>query len=447
MRQRRAHGLLPRVVSLLLISLPGVAGAGPQAEVYVPVRDVARELPDKREDWSDSHCRKIMGMAWQREKIAGKNQFTTYPIEVIRPEALANCELYVVRVTQVHAQGATFTRPPRVALAVEQVLLGEPQPQPLPAVFSASLSDHPCGNGAAEEAQRRAQQPIQGPAVGERFIVAGGWNLARTWFEVSSRNRWPVTDAMLADFTKALKEARQKDRAFDKGIEARRKKDLAAQTDPSLLLAVDQGDLARAEALLVGGARANTGGSGRTALSRAVERKDVAMVALLMRHMPRNTEDPEALSLALTELGLLRTMLEGGLSWKGPKGWNGPMSDAASQGACEALTLLLKAGADPNTMGQDEQRLLHAATRSTQGLRCVPLLLDAGARAEVSSGGWTPLSYAAHEKFSPDAERAIRALVAHGAKLDRKTPQGLSLLQVAQGSPEMVEFLRSLGAR
>ncbi|MBN8471842.1 ankyrin repeat domain-containing protein [Corallococcus exiguus] len=368
--------------------------------------------------------------------------------ERIDPRALATCELYVVRVSKVHDQGATFTRPPRVALTVEQVILGEPQTQPLPAVFSASLGDHFCGNGAMEEAQQRAQEPVPGPALGKRLIVAGGWNQARTWFEVTSSNRWPFTDTKLTDLTTALNTAREKEPDFDARIEKRRKEDLAAQTDPDLLRAVDQGDRVRTQALLEGGARPNTSVYGDfSALQKAVKRKDTPMVALLMRHMPRDTQDPEALRLALTDLDLVRTLLEGGLSWRGRERSNGPMNDAASMGACEALTLLLKAGGDPNAVGQDQQTVLHAATRSSQGLRCVPLLLEAGAKAEVSSGGWTPLLYAAHEKYSPEAELAIRALVAHGARVNRKTPQGMGLLEVARKSPEMVALLQSLGAR
>ncbi|WP_375758625.1 ankyrin repeat domain-containing protein [Corallococcus exercitus] len=435
--------VLPLVVTGVLVSGPARAGS------YVPERDVARELPANREDWGGRHCGRIMGRVWRHEQVAGTNQRTVYPSEAIRPTALADCELYVVRVTQVHDQGATFTRPPRVALAVEQVILGEPQPQPLPAVFSESLGDHFCGNGAMEEAMQRAQEPVHGPALGTRFIVAGGWSTDRTWFEVTSRNRWPVTDTMLADFATALKAARKEDRAFDRRIEARRKEDLAARTDPALVQAVEQGDRARVQAMLDGGARANAreNKKGLSALYRAVERKDAPMVALLMRHMPKGTQDSPALRLALMDPELVRTMLEGGLSWKGEPNSYGPLSEAASRGACEALALMLKAGADPNTLGQDQQALLHTATRSSEGLRCVPLLLEAGARAEVSIRGWTPLIYAAHEKYSPDADRAIRALVAHGAQVHRKTPGKKTLLEAAQRSPEMVELLRSLGAR
>ncbi|MFP2895619.1 ankyrin repeat domain-containing protein [Corallococcus sp. 4LFB] len=431
--------------TLALVTWPGVAMAGS----YVPERDVSRELPANREDWGGRHCGRIMERVWRHAKVARTNQRTVYPAEAIRPTALADCELYVVRVTQVHDQGATFTQPPRVALTVEQVILGEPQSQPLPAVFSESLSDHFCGNGAMEEAMHRAQEPVHGPALGARFIVAGGWSGDRTWFEVASRNRWPVTDTMLADLTTALKAARREDRAFDTRIKTRRKEDLAAQTDPSLVQAVGQGDRARVQAMLEGGARANAreNKTGLSALYRAVERKDAPMVSLLMRYMPKDTQDPQALRLALTDLGLVRTLLEGGLSWKGRQNSNGPLNAAASQGACEALALMLKAGAAPNTLGQDQQTLLHTATRSSEGLRCVPLLLEAGGRAEVSSGGWTPLSYAAQQKYSPDAERAIRALVAHGARVNRMTPDKKTLLQAAQRSPEMVELLRSLGAR
>ncbi|MCY1030989.1 ankyrin repeat domain-containing protein [Corallococcus sp. BB11-1] len=446
MRQRwvlvLAGGFLPLVFILVLVSRSGVAETRPRA--YVPVRDVARELPAEAKDWRDQHCQGITRASWHRVERSDD----MVQEESIDPKALATCELYVVRVLEVHDQGATFKRPPRVALTVEQVILGEPQTQPLPAVFSASLGDHFCGNGAMEEAQQRAQEPAPGPALGERFIVAGGWNQARTWFEVTSSNRWPVTDTRLADLTTALKTAREKEPDFDARIEKRRKEDVAAQTDPDLLRAVDQGDRARVQAMLEGGARPNTSADGDfSALQKAVKRKDAPMVALLMRHMPRDTQDPEALRLALTDLELVRTLLEGGLSWRGRERSNGPMNDAASMGACEALTLLLKAGGDPNTVGQDRQTVLHAATRSTRGLRCVPLLLEAGATAEVSSGGWTPLIYAAYEKYSPEAELAIRALVAHGARVDRKTPEGEGLLEAARKSPEMVTLLQSLGAR
>ncbi|RKG57527.1 hypothetical protein D7X30_18640 [Corallococcus sp. AB011P] len=261
MSQRRALVLAGRL--LLLVAILVLAGKIsmtrplPRPEVYVPVRDAARELPVHREDWSGRHCLGIMGSdQWQRYgSLPSAPPDAMSQEEAIHPKSLADCDLYVVRVTEVHAWSATFSRPPRVPLTVDQVILGELQPRPFPAVFSEPLGDHLCGNAAMEEAEQRAREPIPGPMLGERFILARGWCRGRDWFEVSSRNRWPVTDTMRADLTATLKQAREENADFDTRIEARRKEDLAAQTDAFGLCDVKQGDLARVQALLEGGAR------------------------------------------------------------------------------------------------------------------------------------------------------------------------------------------------
>lgn len=442
MRQRwalfLAAGLLSLALIRVLVRRSHGDGAGTDPDSYVRVRDVAREYPSDARRWESRRCKRIWKWVDRADWAAGR--------QVIQPKALADCELYVVRVTEVHDEGAIFIRPPRVALAVEQVLLGEPQPEPLPAIFSESIT-HDLGDAVRKNPVAPGYEPIQGPELGTRFIVAGGWNDERTWFETNYENRWPVTDTKLAELAAALKEARQADPDFDTRIEAQRKEDVAAQTDRAVVDAVGRKDLARVQALLEAGARANTALGWRTALEEAVMNGDAPMIALLMRHMPRGTQEPKALMASMSDLKLFRTLLEGGISWKGWPGSTGPMNEAAGFGNCEALTLLLQAGADPNTTGRDEETVVHAATQSQQGLKCVPLLLEAGARVEVFHKGWTPLSYAARQTYSDEAERAIRALVARGARLDGETPEKETLLQAARRSPRMVELLRELGAR
>ncbi|WP_147443238.1 hypothetical protein [Corallococcus sp. AB011P] len=167
-----------------------------------------------------------------------------------------------------------------------------------------------------------------------------------------------------------------------------------------------------------------------------------------MRHMPRNTEAPWALMLAMKNLKLLRTMLEGGLSWKGPQDVDGAVEHAASQGACDALAILRQAVPLPMPRcGKTNKHCSMPRSLSRQGLRCAPILMEAGAHAEVSTReGWTRLDHAVGQGDSPEAERAIRALEENGARVDYETPEKQPLRQAARHASRMVALLLSVGA-
>jgi len=98
----------------------------------------------------------------------------------------------------------------------------------------------------------------------------------------------------------------------------------------------------------------------------------------------------------------------------------------------------------PNNAG--ETPLMMAALRDQDSW--VAKLLDKGARidgtAEPGKPGWTPLHYAA---ASPGA-KALQVLMARGARVDARSPNGTTPLMMAAqyGTEEAVELLLKQGA-
>lgn len=98
----------------------------------------------------------------------------------------------------------------------------------------------------------------------------------------------------------------------------------------------------------------------------------------------------------------------------------------------------------PNNAG--ETPLMMAALRDQDGW--VTKMLDKGARidgtADVGKPGWTPLHYAA---ASPGA-KALQVLLARGARVDARSPNGTTPLMMAAqyGTEEAVDLLLKQGA-
>lgn len=105
-------------------------------------------------------------------------------------------------------------------------------------------------------------------------------------------------------------------------------------------------------------------------------------------------------------------------------------------GAVETVQALLAAGVDPNEKGETPQSTLELAAMSCSGGRVKPAvtvammdaLFAAGAHPdEAGPGGMTALIAAAQN--CPGV--VVRRLVAGGAKLDARTPQGFTALSMA----------------
>ncbi|MFY1825316.1 ankyrin repeat domain-containing protein [Myxococcus fulvus] len=380
-------------------------------------------LPESAEDWAAKRCPggpvRPMGLAM----LGLSEQSLTFEEEYPASQ-LVGCEIHVVRVIEVRAKGATMTQPPQVALAVEETLLGPASPGPLPAVFSQSYSDHLCGNGAIEERAQRKNEPVEGPGLGERFLVLGGWNAARTWFHVSDRGRWKFTPELRARFEERLTVLRRQDDGFDRDARDLRQQDQARRHDTALLAAVKAGDVPGAKALLAQGASAlSEKATDWSPLYFAIHRQDAEMTRLLMTAIPRGAPDGGAMdeAIRLKDAGLVRELLAAGVKLEHRSGVNGPLHAALQDRSCAVLRVLLEHGVDPNIPGQDSKYPLHEAAGSVLGQPCVPLLLEHGARPdpETAVKHSTPLEYLAHRDHSPQAEAAVRALVAAGARVKR----------------------------
>ena len=119
--------------------------------------------------------------------------------------------------------------------------------------------------------------------------------------------------------------------------------------------------------------------------------------------------------------------------------------DAAKTGDVEQVSLLLKAGADPNARSPYDAPL-HVAARFGP-VKLVNALLDAGADIELAGyGGVRPL----HAAALAGQDRIVSLLIALGAKVDATDNLGrtplLSLVSGAVDSPDTLKILLEAGA-
>ncbi|GEN07260.1 Ankyrin repeat-containing protein [Myxococcus fulvus] len=401
--------------------------AGPLG-LWLMAHNVSSPLPDRLpeayEDWAAKRCqggpvpaRTFKGFVLEKAPTTFEGK---YPAS-----QLVGCEIHVVRVIESRATNATMSSPPQVALAVEETLLGPSSTGPLPAVFSkSSSSNHWCGTGAREEERRRKDKPVEGPGLGERFLVLGGWNAARTWFHVSDQGRWKLTPELRTQFEEGLAELRRREPGFDTEAELLRQHDIDHQHAPALLAAVKAGDVPGAKALLARGASVIPEDlSVASPLFFAIHHDHAEMTRLVLAATPPGVPDEGAMDEAILKgnADLVQRMLAAGIRVEQRKGVNGPLHLALTEKNCEVLQVLLEHGVNPNIPGHDSKYVLDQAVHSLRGQQCVPLLLEHGARPDPKKGPGlsAPLKYLAGHRHSPQAEAAVRALVSAGARVNQ----------------------------
>jgi ankyrin repeat protein len=145
---------------------------------------------------------------------------------------------------------------------------------------------------------------------------------------------------------------------------------------------------------------------------------------------------PLAIAIAIRSVDAVRTLLECGASVEVPNGdqsiskhtlLDAVFTEAELFEKVEPLNVLLDAGFDVNYFCEDGRTLLMKAAWSS--VVQTKHLLDRGADPNLQSGiGWTALMYAADTDVGSlslsDAESVVKLLVASGADISARNPQG-----------------------
>jgi ankyrin repeat protein len=217
---------------------------------------------------------------------------------------------------------------------------------------------------------------------------------------------------------------------------------LFAAGSPDLLVAIRNGDYARVQKLLRGGADVNTVDSeGTTALMHSVIESDTKMMKLLLDSgadvNAKNASDSSALMYAASNLAKTRLLLDRGADVKARnKRGVTPMNVAATAfGSTPVLTLLTAKGAEP------EDRLM-ALVAQKGDMEAIQFLLSIGVRAGDATGAALSAAVAGR------CEACVRLLVERGAPASGGRAPGSGVLNetVRRAMPELSQFLLNHGA-
>lgn len=120
--------------------------------------------------------------------------------------------------------------------------------------------------------------------------------------------------------------------------------------------------------------------------------------------------------------------------------------DFSEENKLRIIDLLLKAGADPNSVFDGDETPLYSAANSGY-LKIVKCLIDAGANFRQAPTGCIPALHGAAGATSNDIA-VVRFLIDKGAFVDETDSRGVTALMVAayRGGEEVVEFLLEHGA-
>jgi ankyrin repeat protein len=195
--------------------------------------------------------------------------------------------------------------------------------------------------------------------------------------------------------------------------------------------AVKVGDRNKVEQLINenAGMSASVDDNGTSALLTAIYYGQRDIAGLLASKVPTMTIHEAA---ALGDMQTLKALAR----WKdtlasySPDGWT-PLHLAAAFGGSQATEFLLNEGADPNARSKNplNNTPLHACVAVSHNAHTAKLLLDKGSDVNaVQHGGFTALHSAA---FSGDLAM-VRLLMDSGAKLDPKTDDGQTALDLAR---------------
>lgn len=176
------------------------------------------------------------------------------------------------------------------------------------------------------------------------------------------------------------------------------------------------------------------------------------MVKLLIRagadvNLPRKSDRAAVLlSAELGNVNILQALLRAGADLKGLYYDITPLHEAANGHHVEAVSLLLKAGAEANAADGYKMTPLHKAARQwsrNQNFEVVAeLLLKAGADINAQDSiGQTPLMNAA------DWPNRIQFLLQAGADPSIKDQQGKTILDHAKNMPASMEMLAKMGCK
>ncbi|KAG9452554.1 hypothetical protein H6P81_005458 [Aristolochia fimbriata] len=188
---------------------------------------------------------------------------------------------------------------------------------------------------------------------------------------------------------------------------------------------------------------------GETPLLHAVRQGHVAAAKFLLEH----GADPAAAShlgatplhhaAGIGNIELLSLLISKGVDVESQSDAGAPLIWAAGHGQHEAVKFLLEQNANPNTETDDNVTPLLSSV-AAGSLPCLELLIQAGANANASAGGATPLHIAADN----GSTEIINCLLKAGADPNITDEEGTKSVQVAasRGNRSAVEILLPLTA-